>query len=57
MGDLYRALLTGWRTLTPAPFTAYMDIGRPSVWGAWGHLRHLDDQNPRWDALMDATAP
>lgn len=57
MGDLYRALLTGWRTLTPAPFTAYMDIGRPSVWGAWGHLRHLDDQNPRWDSLMDATAP
>jgi len=55
MGDLYRALLTGWRTLTPAPFMAYMDIGKPSIWGSWGALRHLDDQNPRWDALMDAT--
>lgn len=56
MGDLYRALIAGWQALTPAPFTAYMDIGRPSQWGAWGHLRHLDDQNPRWDALMEATA-
>lgn len=57
MGDLYRALLTGWRSLTQAPFNAYMDIGMPSVWGSWGALRHLDDQNPRWQALMDATAP
>ncbi|MCB1396223.1 MAG: hypothetical protein KDJ98_09710 [Rhodobacteraceae bacterium] len=56
MGDLYRALIAGWQALTPAPFTAYMDIGQPSNWGAWGHLRHLDDQNPRWDALMEATA-
>lgn len=56
MGDLYRALIAGWATLTPAPFTAYMDIGKPSVWGSWGALRHLDDQNPRWDALMEATA-
>jgi hypothetical protein len=56
MGDLYQALITGWQTLTPAPFMAYMDIGKPSVWGSWGALRHLDDQNPRWDALMEATA-
>ncbi|WP_417586793.1 hypothetical protein [Pararhodobacter oceanensis] len=57
MGDLYAALIRGWRTLSDAPFTAYMDIGEPSRWGSWGHLRHLDDQNPRWDALMAATAP
>ena len=56
MGDLYEALITGWNTLTDAPFTAYIDIGQPSRWGSWGHLRHLDDQNPRWDALMEATA-
>lgn len=56
MGDLYRALIFGWQALSPAPFMAYMDIGRPSVWGAWGALRHLDDDNPRWQALMDATA-
>jgi len=56
MGDLYRALIAGWETLTDAPFTAYMDIGQPSIWGSWGALRHLDDSNPRWDALMEATA-
>lgn len=56
MGDLYRALLTGWATLTEAPFNAYMDIANPSVWGSWGALRHLDDDNPRWHALMEATA-
>ena len=57
MGALYDALLEGWQALTPAPFVAYMDIGRPSRWGAWGHLRHLDDQTPRWDALMRASQP
>lgn len=57
MGDLYRALIAGWQALTPAPFVAYMDVGRPSPWGAWGHLRHLDDDNPRWRALIEATAP
>ena len=56
MGDLYRALIAGWQALTPAPFVAYMDIGKPSVWGSWGALRFLDDQNPRWDALMAAPA-
>lgn len=56
MGDLYRALIAGWFTLTDAPFTAYMDIGKPSVWGSWGALRHLDDENPRWTALIEATA-
>ena len=57
MGDLYRALIAGWRTLTPAPFNDFGDVGLPSVWGSWGSLRHLDDQNPRWDAIMAATAP
>ena len=56
MGDLYRALIEGWQALSPAPFMAYMDIGRPSVWGSWGALRHLDDENPRWQALQEATA-
>ncbi len=55
MGDLYRALIAGWQALTPSPFYAYNDIGKPSVWGSWGALRHLDDSNPRWDALMEAT--
>ena len=57
MGDLYRELIRGWQALTPAPFVAFNDVSRPSVWGSWGHLRHLDDSTPRWDALMEASAP
>lgn len=53
MGQAYRALIEGWQALTPAPFVAYMDIGMPSVWGSWGHLRHLQDDTPRWRALME----
>lgn len=56
MGAIYAELLRGWQALTPAPFVAYMDIGAPSVWGAWGHLRHLDDDTARWRALMEASA-
>lgn len=57
MADLYRALIEGWGALTPAPFNAFVDIGLPAVWGSWGALRHIDDDNPRWDALMEVTAP
>ena len=56
MGTAYRALIEGWRALTPAPFNAYKDIQMPNIWGSWGALRHLDDDNPRWQALMEATA-
>jgi Ca2+-binding RTX toxin-like protein len=33
-------------------FNAFVDIGGPSKFGSWGALRHLDDSNPRHDALM-----
>lgn len=55
MGRVYEVLLEGWQSLTPAPFVAYMDVGRPSIWGGWGHLRHLDDDTARWRALMAAS--
>jgi len=57
MAALYRVLIEGWGALTPAPFNAFVDIGLPAIWGSWGALRHLDDDNPRWDALMEVTAP
>lgn len=57
MGAAYRDLVTGWQAITPAPFNAYVAIGAPGIWGAWGALRHQDDDNPRWRALMDTTAP
>lgn len=56
MGAAYRVLLDGWSRLTPAPFNAYVAIGAPGIWGAWGALRHQDDDNPRWRALIEASA-
>lgn len=57
MAETYRTLIEGWRGLTPAPFNAYVAIGAPGIWGAWGALRHQDDDNPRWRVLMEMSAP
>jgi hypothetical protein len=57
MGDAYRVLLAGWAGLTDAPFNAYVAIGAPGIWGAWGALRHQDDDNPRWQALIEMSEP
>jgi hypothetical protein len=51
MGALYAELLAGWAALSDAPFNAFVDVYRPSKWGSWGALRHLGDDNPRWQAL------
>jgi len=51
MGVLYDRLLEGWAALTPAPFNAFVDLYAPNKWGSWGGLRHLGDDNPRWQAL------
>lgn len=53
MGDLYRSLLEGWARLSDAPFMAFDDISAPNRYGSWGALRHLADDNPRWDALAN----
>ncbi|TMM49320.1 hypothetical protein [Sulfitobacter sabulilitoris] len=52
MGALYARLLRGWHDLGGGLFTAYSDVYAPNKWGSWGALRHLDDANPRWDALV-----
>ncbi|NRB18964.1 MAG: hypothetical protein HRU33_15725 [Rhodobacteraceae bacterium] len=54
MGALYAELLAGWQALGGQMFTAYVDVATPAKWGSWGALRSLDDDNPRWDALVDA---
>lgn len=55
MAALYADLLAAWRDLGPpgqvGPFNAFVDVARPSRWGSWGALRHLDDVNPRWATL------
>jgi hypothetical protein len=48
---LYREALTSWSRISGNPFNAFVDVAPPSQWGSWGALRHLDDTNPRWDAL------
>lgn len=55
MGDLYRVLIRGWQSVGGRSFTAYLDVATPTKWGSWGALRHLGDQNPRWDALTSET--
>tara|TARA_R110002049_G_scaffold23781_7_gene84823 strand:+ start:34869 stop:37412 length:2544 start_codon:yes stop_codon:yes gene_type:complete len=52
MGALYHTLLTGWQAVGGQMFNAYSDVYAPTKWGSWGALRHLDDANPRWDALV-----
>ncbi|MEP2202764.1 MAG: hypothetical protein ABJI65_07825, partial [Tateyamaria sp.] len=52
MGRIYRLLLRAWGDLGGGLFAAYNDVYAPTKWGSWGGLRHLDDHNPRWDALI-----
>lgn len=52
MGRLYEELLQGWKDRGGTLFNAFVDIAGPSRFGSWGNLRHIDDQSPRWDALM-----
>jgi len=54
MGALYDDLLAGWSEAGGTLFNAFVDVAAPSKWGSWGALRHLNDTNPRWDALMRA---
>jgi len=56
MGRLYAEALDGWRAAGGTVFNAFVDVAPPSRWGSWGALRHLADDNPRWDALMRANA-
>ena len=51
MAGLYDELLTGWASQTDLPFNAFVDVATPSRWGSWGALRHLGDDNPRWQVL------
>ena len=56
MAGLYRDLLSAWRATGGGPFNAFVDVARASQYGSWGALRHLQDDNPRWRALMAENA-
>lgn len=48
----YEEVMNAWREVGGTVFTFYVDVETPTRWGSWGALRHLDDKNPRWDAMM-----
>ncbi|MCB5408591.1 hypothetical protein [Pseudogemmobacter faecipullorum] len=52
MGRLYTELLEGWKAVSDAPFLHYGSVFTPGKYGSWGALRHLSDDNPRWQALI-----
>jgi len=56
MGQIYAELLQGWDASGGTLFNVFADVYKPNRWGSWGALRHLDDDNPRWRALI-ADAP
>lgn len=56
MGDLYDELLTAWDDAGGTLFNAFVDVARPSQFGSWGSLRHLEDTTVRYDALMEFNA-
>ncbi|MDK3019175.1 hypothetical protein [Pseudodonghicola flavimaris] len=51
MATLYTELINGWQAAGGALFNVFTDVSTPSKWGSWGALRHLSDQNPRWEAI------
>ena len=56
MAGIYTDLLKGWQASGGTLFNAFVDVAKPSQYGSWGALRHLQDDNLRWDALMTFNA-
>jgi Ca2+-binding RTX toxin-like protein len=53
MADLYQQVFEGWKAAGGTLFSHFVDVGRPSKWGSWGALSHLEDSTPRWNAITD----
>ena len=54
VASLYRIVLEAFPQAGGQLYVHYADVQNPTKWGSWGALRHLDDSNPRWDALVGA---
>lgn len=52
MAPIYRRLLDDWKAVGGTAFCIFVAIGRWTKHGFWGHLEHLDDRSPRWDAIL-----
>ncbi len=54
MYNLYTQLLNDWQKAGGNLFMHFSDIGKPSKWGSWGALEHVNqDSSPKYKALMD----
>ncbi|NET56390.1 MAG: hypothetical protein F6K47_09525 [Symploca sp. SIO2E6] len=54
--DRYMEMLNAWQDEagTRTLLMNFSDIGKPSKWGSWGVLEHVDQESsPRYDALID----
>ena len=56
MAEMESELLAAWPEVGGTLYMTFADVAAPSRWGSWGALRNLDDANPRWAALMAASA-
>ena len=55
VASLYAILLDAFPGAGGELYMHYADIYKASMWGSWGALRHLDDENPRWQTLMGSS--
>lgn len=56
MAQIYASLMQSWKAAGGTLFNAFVDVAKPSQYGNWGALRHLQDSNPRWDVLTEFNA-
>lgn len=53
---LYEEAMEIWYDSGGHLFNAFVDVSKPSRYGSWGHLRHIDDATDRWDAVLRRNA-
>ena len=53
MAEIYETMIEIWQDVGGTVFNAFVDIEKPGKFGSWGHLRHLEDENPRWDTIVE----
>lgn len=56
MGQLYTDALTRFDAAGGAFFNVFVEVAGPGRAGFWGARRHVLDDNPRWQAIVDHAA-
>ncbi len=56
MVRLYDETMQAWEETGGRLFNAFVDVSRPSRYGSWGHLRHIDDSTERWKSVIRQNA-